>query len=305
MDIPHVYLNGHIVPLAEAAISPLDIGLLRGYAVFDLLRTVGGRPFLLTEHLKRLRASADELNLKVPVDDATIAQAIERLLELNQHAEATVRLLLTGGVSPDGRTASDGDPTFLILTHELQDLAPNVYEDSVGLMLVEHARELPQAKSTNYLTMLKRMPDAKETGNMSILYHKDGRISEAASASFYIVKDEVILAPSAGVLYGTVGPRILALAEKSGHRVIRGQITLDDALAADEAFITSTTRGVVPIVRLSQNTIGTGRPGPVTRKLIGLFKQLLQEAYCAAQDQCSKRSRSASIALSETALDPP
>ena len=95
------------------AISPFDIGLLRGYAVFDLLRTVGGKPFMLAEHLKRLHGSAEHLNLVVPATDPEIAEAIGELLRLNGHDEATVRLVLTGGPSPDGMGYDPNTPTFL------------------------------------------------------------------------------------------------------------------------------------------------------------------------------------------------
>src|SRR5450759_1287243 len=128
MDTRYIYFNGHIVPADQAAVSPFDIGLLRGYAVFDLLRTVGGRPFLLAEHLKRLRASAAHLGLAVPATDGEISAVIDELLALNGHAEAAVRLVLTGGVSPDGMTFDASTPTFMILTHELHEPPVKLYE---------------------------------------------------------------------------------------------------------------------------------------------------------------------------------
>jgi len=271
MQTQYAYLNGSIVPLAEAAISPIDIGLLRGYAVFDLLRTVGGRPFLLAEHLRRLRSSAAHLGLEVPATDDEIAAVVDDLLARNGHTEATVRLVLTGGVSGDGMDFDPATPTFMILTHELHEPPASVYENGVKLLTRQHCREVPEAKTTNYLTMLMNRPITVAEGAFDLLYLDGSRITEAASASFYIVKDGAIHAPRSKVLWGTVGTYVLDLAG-SAYEVVYRDITIDEALDADEAYLTSTTRGVVPVVRLDAHVIGGGVPGPVTRDLIARFR---------------------------------
>lgn len=254
-----LYLNGSIISAASAALSPLDIGLLRGLAVFDLLRTVHGRPFLLREHLDRLHASARELGLKVPVSDEDIATAIDELLRLNGHVEATVRLVLTGGVSPDGMEFDPETPTFMIVTHELHEPPPEIYLKGARLMLVEHQRELPAAKSS---------------GALDLLYHDGTRVLEAATASVYFVRDGEVLAPDSDVLRGTVGELILGLAGPH-HPVRHTTVTLEDAFSADEVFLTSTTRGVVPIVMLDESPVGTGDVGPITSELITRFRSAL------------------------------
>lgn len=271
MTNTHIYLNGSVVPAAAAALSPLDVGLLRGFAVFDLLRTIGGRPFLLAEHLDRLRASAARLGLRVPAADDEIAAAIETLLELNGHTEATVRLVLTGGVSPDGMEFDPETPTFMIVTHDLHEPAAHVYEKGARLLLVKHLRELPEAKTTNYLTMLKHRPLAKQVGALDLLYHDGSRVLEAATASVYFVKNGEILAPDTDVLRGTVGEYVLALAAAT-YPVRNVTVSLDDAFAADEIFLTSTTRSVVPIVMLDETPVGSGDVGPVVRDLMERFR---------------------------------
>ena len=196
MDTRYIYLDGEIVPAEQAAISPCDIGLLRGYAVFDLLRTVRGEPFLLEQHLRRLRGSAEQLGLTVPASDDEISGAIAELLERNAHEEATVRLVLTGGVSPDGLGFDPETPTFYILTHEFVQPPPSLYVCGGKLLTEEHRREVPEAKTTNYLTMIRNRPRAVAEGALDLLYHDGGRIYEAASASFYVVRDGTILAPA-------------------------------------------------------------------------------------------------------------
>lgn len=272
MQIPHLYLNGRIVPTGEAAISPFDIGFLRGYAVFDLLRTVNGVPFLFDEHMERFRASAAELGLTVPVGDEETRAAVDRLLELNGHEEATVRFVLTGGVSSDGMAFDPSTPTFLIMTHDLHEPPADWYETGSRLKLVEHTRECPTAKTTNYITMLKHKPLANEIGASDLLYHEGGAVTEAASASFYIVAEGRIIAPCDDVLSGTIGAFVLDLA-RDDYEIVLRELTLDEVLAADEAFITSTTRGVLPIIALDDERIGTGTPGPVTRDLMKRYRE--------------------------------
>lgn len=272
----HIFINGRILPTEQAAISPLDIGLLRGYAVFDLLRTVGGRPFLLAEHLKRLHGSAELLGLRVPCSDAEISSAIDELLRLNGHAEATVRLVLTGGPSPDGMSFDPETPTFLIMTHELHTPPASVYETGAKLLTKLHRRELPEAKTTAYLTSLRHRAETAQAGALDLLYHDGEFISEAATASFYIVKGGTVRAPHSDVLWGTIGQVALELAAVN-HEVVLGMVTLEDAYAADEAFLTSTTRGVVPIVKLDDRPIGDGTVGPVTRELMEAYSRLLLE----------------------------
>jgi branched-chain amino acid aminotransferase len=274
MQTHFVYLNGAIIPAEQAAISPSDIGLLRGYAVFDLLRTAGGRPFLLAEHLQRLRASAAQLGLTVPATDDEISSAIDELLVRNGHAEATVRLVLTGGVSTDGLSYDPATPTFYIITHELHEPPAELYETGGRLLTHNHCREFPGAKTTNYLTMIRNKPRLAEAGALDLLYHDGERVFEAASASVYFVRDSTIFAPKDDVLWGTVGSLVLRAAENN-HRVVYGDISLADALAADEAFLTSTTRGVVPIVRIDDSPVGDGRVGPVTRELNAAFRAAL------------------------------
>ena len=264
------YLNGSVLPAHEAAISPFDVGLLRGYAVFDLLQTIGSRPFMLDEHLQRLRSSADLIGLRVPLSDDEIAGVIDELLKRNGHTEATVRLVLTGGYSPDGMHYDPSTPTFLIVTHEMFSVPAHFYEQGAKLLSVEHRREVPEAKTTNYLTWLRNHPRIEAEGALDLLYHDGEIISEAATASFYVVRDGVILAPDSGVLWGTVGDYVLELA-RGTHRVEFRQVTLAETLAADECFLTSSVRGVGPITRIDDHLIGDGAPGPVTRDLMERF----------------------------------
>ncbi len=266
-----VYLNGAIIPAEQAAISPYDVGLLRGYAVFDLLQTIGGVPFQFTEHITRFRASAEMLGLEVPATDDEIAEITVELLRLNECTEATVRYVLTGGESPDGMHFDPSTPTFLIITHEIFSVPAQFYATGAKLITHEYRRELPEAKTTNYLTWLRNHHALDAAGAIDVLYHADGLVSEAATASFYIVRDGRIHAPASGVLRGTVGELVLGLAALE-YELVLGDVTLEEALSADEAFITSSVRGVVPVVHVDDHIIGDGTVGPVTTRLMEICR---------------------------------
>lgn len=272
MNGRHLYLNGVLTDSARAAISPFDIGFLRGYAVFDLLRTIGGEPFLLAEHLRRLRASAALLGLTVPMSDREISEAIADLLSCNEHAEAAVRLVLSGGESSDGMAFNPSTPTFVIMTHELHEPPASLYTEGGVLVTRRHRREVPQAKTTNYVTMLRHKSEAADAGAMDLLYHDGEKVFEAASASVYFIKDGVIMAPDSDVLWGTIGSYVLDLA-RPDYEVAETTVSLAAAFDADEVFLTSTTRGVVPIVRIDESPIGSGRPGPIVADLMRRFRE--------------------------------
>jgi branched-chain amino acid aminotransferase len=161
-------------------------------------------------------------------------------------------------------------PTFFILTHELFEVPEAAYVSGAKLLTREHRREFPEAKTTNYLTWLHSHPQIEEAGALDVLYHADGLISEAATASFYVVRGGRIFAPKEGVLWGTVGTYVLRLAEEH-YEVVFGDISLDDAFTADEAFLTSSVRGVVPITQLDDRPVGDGRVGAITKHLMQLY----------------------------------
>lgn len=267
-----VYLNGSILPRKEAHISPFDAGLLRGYAIFDLLQTIGGEPHMLRDHLERFHSSADLMGLTIPVPDDEIERIIRDLLARNGHREATVRLVLTGGEAPDGMHFDPATPTFMIITHELFEVPATVYTEGAKLLAVEHSREFPEAKTTNYLTWLRNHARIEAEGAMDLLYHNGRVISEAATASFYVVRDGRILAPAGGVLRGTVGSYVLELARER-FEVVLGEVTLEDLYSAEECFLTSSVRGVVPITRIDDHVVGSGEIGPVTRELMAAYRR--------------------------------
>jgi hypothetical protein len=259
MPTRYVYLNGRIVPEEEAAISPFDIGLLRGYAVFDLLRTVRLRPFLLPEHLRRLRESADHLGLGVPATDE------EMPIDRRVARMGTPKFVPREALPMDGIEA---DSTFLS-DHELRWLPDALRANNTAHS--RHVRDIRrQRRRTTSDAEVCRVwcpgPVVPSRG-----------LSGSREREFHVVRGRTIVAPSSDVLRGTVGALVLDRAQDR-YEVVCAEVTLADACCADEAFITSTTRGVVPIVALDDTPIGSGQVGPITRDLMELFRQALLEA---------------------------
>ena len=135
----YCYLNGKIIPLKDATISVLDIGVLRGYGVFDFVRTHNGHPHALSEHIKRLKRSAGRLGLKVPLSEKEIVAIIAKLIKKNGFKESTIRMVLTGGKTINGIDYDPKHPTFFILAQKFEGPAKEAYAKGVKVMTVEHS----------------------------------------------------------------------------------------------------------------------------------------------------------------------
>ncbi len=267
--------NGKITELSRTSVPVNDLAVLRGYGVFDFLKTVNGKLFLWREHWRRFVNSAKLLGLKVPVGEAAARDLVIRLLKKNKMQNGSVRLLLTGGATVDGMTPSR--PNFFILIEDLYVYPPAVFERGAAVVTHEHERVVPEAKTTNYITAVRLQREKKRQKAIEILYHADGQILECATSNFFIVKDGVIITPQAGVLGGTIRNLVIKLAREGGLKVEERDVALAELASADEAFLTATNKDITPIVRADESKIGTGQPGPVTRQLMSLLADFMRE----------------------------
>src|SRR3990167_1224118 len=143
----YCYFNGKIIPESQAHISINDLGVLRGFGIFDLLRTYHGKPFLLDEHLERLENSAAIVGLKVPISRSEIKKIIQQLIEKNGIPEVTIRLVLTGGGSLDGMSCNFDAPTFFIVVHKAPQYPAEIYEKGIKVITHDYLRNSPLAKT--------------------------------------------------------------------------------------------------------------------------------------------------------------
>jgi branched-chain amino acid aminotransferase len=280
-------VNGRVCRQEEAVISVLDHGFLYGEGVYEVCRTYHRRLFLFDRHLRRLRASAAMLDLPVPMTDGEIDGHVQETLSAagfggdSQGAEAYVRLLVTRGV---GELSYDPgkcpQPSFVVIVRDYVSPPAEVYERGVRVALVSVVRNHPGAidpliKSNNLLNPAMAMQQALKRGAFeAVMRNYRGELAECSQSNLFIVRDGAVLTPplGAGLLAGITREFLFEVAHDVGVPIGEATLHDEDLYAADEAFLTSTTREVVPIVTVDDRTIGTGRPGSVTRALLDAFR---------------------------------
>ena len=279
-----VNVNGRITGERDAVVSVFDHGLLYGEGIYETLRTYHGRPFLYDRHMRRLRNSARMIVLDLPFTDTEMASRIRETMAASdlEGAEAHIRVLVTRGVgelSYDPRATPI--PSIIIIVKPQVDPTSDEYERGVRVVIVDVVRNHPETvnpmiKSNNLLNSALCAQQAIRRGGFEgIMRNYRGELSECSTANLFIVKEGVALTSplECGLLPGITREFLFDVGKEIGIDV-REQVLRDgDLFSADEAFLTSTTREAVPIVTVDDRTIGSGRPGPVTRTLLEGFRR--------------------------------
>lgn len=268
------YLNGKIVRADRPAVFVDDIGLLRGYGVFDFTRTFNGKIFYFDEHWQRFVNSTKHLGLKIPVSKKETEKIIYNLLKKNKCQEGSVRLLLTGGRAIDGISFDSRKPTFAILIEEIYQLPTKLFNTGAKLMSFPYQRILPEAKNLNYLWAIKLQKEKKRQGAVEILYTCDKKVLECSTSNFFLVKNNKLITPKKDVLSGITRKIVIALAKKK-IPVEERDILIEEIATADEIFISATNKNILPIIKIDQLTIGNGHPGKITKDLMQDFMSLI------------------------------
>lgn len=274
--VKYCYFDGKILPENKAGINLRDLGVLRGYGVFEVLRTYNRKPFLINEHLKRFRNSAKNLRLKSPLSGSQIIDIVRKLILKNDVKEATIRLVLTGGVSSDG-ILLDGMPTIYILIEPLHIFPRWTYEKGVKVMTCEFQREFPHVKVNNYLTAIRMQCHQKRNKAFEIIYKYGNRVLEASTSNVFIVKKGRISTPKNDVLIGTTRNFVIELAKKNRLKVEERDVKFKEMLNADETFLTATNKAIIPVVRVDQKKIGTGKVGETTKLLMEKYSEFVSK----------------------------
>jgi branched-chain amino acid aminotransferase len=276
-----VNIDGRIVSEQQASISVFDHGFLYGEGVYEVLRTYRKEPFLFEPHMTRLRQSAEQIALSVPWTDAEMHARIAATIAASDIPDdAYVRILLTRGVGDlVYDPAACPNPTTVIIVKPHVDPPAAVFEDGVTIALVpivrNHPASLnPRIKSNNLLNNALAMQQAyKRQAFEALMRNHRGELCECAQSNFFVVSAGVVrTAPlDAGLLAGVTRAFVLELARALGYRTREEALFEEDLASADEAFLTSTTREIVPVIRVDTQTIGAGVPGPITRALMAEF----------------------------------
>lgn len=275
------YINGEFVDAESASVSARDLAILRGFGVFDFLRTYGGLPFQLGAHLRRLQRSANLIDLACPWDLEELGDIVMGTLRRNAYDESGIRLVLTGGDSPNGFMPG-GDSRLLVMVTALQNLPATAYQQGAAVATVEQHRHLPEAKTINYIPGItaqrkaqKRVPAAIEA-----IYCVDGLVVEGTRSNIFIHKGGRWITPVDGLLLGITRAEVIKLLQRDDQLDFRA-LTRDEFYAADEIVITSSTKEIVPIVQVDEVSIGASVPGENSRALMRQWRAMT-DAYAAA-----------------------
>jgi len=275
-------VNGEITPAAEARVSVLDNGFTFGDAVYETLRTYGGRPFHLDRHLERLRRSAGRLAIPLAAPESALARDLDLLLQRAGNSESYIRIIVTRG---EGDISYRFDrvkgPTVVMVVKPLEAIPERSYTDGVAVILSSVRRNPPLAldpaiKSCNLLNNILAVQEAQKRGALEpILLNETGEVAEGASANVFMVKAGVVLTPplDAGLLPGVTRQVVLELGRSLGVPMREEPVAVKDLLGADEAFLTSTLKEVAPIATIDTRPVGPGRPGPVTLRLLRALRE--------------------------------
>jgi branched-chain amino acid aminotransferase len=278
-----VHIGGRVCLPEEAKISVFDRGFLYGDSVYETIGTAHGRLFAARDHLDRLERSATRIGLRVP-PRAEIERAVADTVEAAANPESRVRVILTRGVGKlDLDPAAADDTQLIVIVFPLGPPTPEMYEKGVAVAIVSVTRNHPRAidpavKSGNYLNNVLALGEARRRSGAyeAILCGADGSVAEGASSNvFAVIGGEVRTPPpDAGILDGITRAKVLDLGRAHGVPLAERRISPDELRGADEAFITSATRGVLPVTRIDERPVGSGTPGPVTRRLMALYDEL-------------------------------
>lgn len=275
MSERYVWVNDSFVPTDNALVNITDLAVQRGYGIFDFFKTIDGKPVFLEDHLDRFFRSAVLMRLGVKQSRDEIRNKIDQLIEKNALSDSGIKIILTGGFSPDGFNITE--PNLIISQSEFQ-IPRTMSEKGVGVITHEYQRQFSNAKTLDYLQAIWLQPVLKEKNADDVLYHSKGLIRECPRANFFIVtRDNKVLTPESDMLKGVSRKYIMEISAGMFETEAR-DVSLEELRNAKEAFITSTTKNILPVVQVDGRTVGNGSPGEVTRALANEYNRIIYES---------------------------
>jgi branched-chain amino acid aminotransferase len=278
-----VYISGKFVPQEEAKISVFDHGLLYGDGIFEGIRSYGGKVFRLHQHIERLYESAKAIWLEIPMSQDAMRGAVNEAVRVNKIDDGYIRLVVTRGAGTLGLDPNRcSNPQVIIIADAISLYPKELYEKGLEIVTVSVQRTHPAAlnprvKSLNYLNNILAKIEGLQAGCIEalMLNHK-GEVAECTGDNIFLVRGGVLLTPplDAGILAGVTRDAVIELARGAGIDVREIALTKHDVYIADECFLTGTAAEVIPVVKVDSRTIGTGKPGSITRDLEKRFRDL-------------------------------
>ena len=272
-----IYLNGEFMPIEQARVPVLDRGFIFGDGVYEVIPVYSRHPFRLAEHLRRLQASLDGIRLSNPHDDAEWTRLVRRLIELNKPEDQSLYLHVTRGVAKRDHAFPRGvAPTVFMMSNALVTPPGDQVEKGVGAITAADNRWLRcDIKAIALLPNVLLRQLAVDADCVETVLLRDGIMTEGAASNIFVVKDGILLAPPKNhlMLPGITYDVMLELAQADGIKLEVRPVAQAELRGADEAWLTSSTKEVLAIVRLDGKALGKGVPGPLFRRMYALYQE--------------------------------
>jgi len=281
-----IYVNGEFLDKEDAKISVFDHGLLYGDGVFEGIRVYHGKVFKLKEHIERLYESAKSIYIEIPMTRKAMWEAVNQTVRMNEMIDGYIRLVITRGIGPlglDPRTCKN--PTIIVIADAIALYPPQYYQTGLEIMTVATTRNHPSAlnpriKSLNYLNnVMARLEAAMAGCQEALMLNHKGEVAECSGDNIFLYKNGVVMTPplDAGLLAGVTRSVAIDLARAEGIPVREMPLTRHDVYIADEVFLTGTAAEIVAVVKCDGREIGSGKPGPVFKKLRERFTAYIRD----------------------------
>ena len=284
-----IWMDGKLVPRAEARVSVYDHGLLYGDGVFEGLRIYNGRVLKMRTHLERLLDSARSIYLSIPYTIEQLEAAVRETMRCNERVNGYIRLIVTRGIGSLGvNPLQCTNPCTIIIIDDIEVYPPAAYENGLAIIsaatVQKHPGSLsPRVKSLNYLTNMMAKLEALNAGaEEAVMFNAQGFVTECVGDNIFTVKTQqgelIINTPPAhaGLLEGVTMNLVIGMATDMGYDVRREDMSRHDLYVADEIFLTGTGAEVVPVVKIDGRPVGDGKPGEVTVKVMRAYWKLLE-----------------------------
>lgn len=268
----YCWLNGEIMPASEARLGITDLGLLRGYGIFDYFRTYNSRPFQWDWYWQRFENSAKKMGIHIPQTKEESYQQVLTLLQKSEETDIAIRFVLTGGYSADALNSKSSN--FIIISEEIHPVSDAEYVNGIKIITGEYVRDVPDIKTLDYKYLLTHRPEILAKGASDVLFVKDGIISEMSRSNVFMVQDGKLITPEKNILHGITRKTLLELVKDTYEIEIR-DISLEEFLNADELFTTSSTKKVLGITEIDGVKIKDGKAGKITMDLLTLFNSVI------------------------------
>jgi len=267
---PIYFINNNFVEKKNAFIHVNDIGLLRGFAVFDYLKTYFGIPFHLSDHIERLYNSAKLIGLEINRSKNKINNIVKELVKKNNFPESSIRIVVTGGIGINSKSL--GEPTLIITCDPRNEIDNSLYSTGIKIRSVQDVRDIPTAKTINYTHAIKYLNEFTPKGFCEVLYIANDLVLECTSSNIFFIKDNRLVTPKENLLSGITRNLILSIC-KNDFSIEERNVSFTELLQADEVFITSTDKEILPVICIDDVKIGDRNVGDSAKSIMSAFQE--------------------------------